>query len=385
MALSMTLAGYSASEADELRRTMGNDRKRPKLLAALDQLRQRMIEKGIDEDVAARLTEDLQSFANYGFPESHAWSFALIAYATAYLKRHRPAAFYAGLLNAWPMGFYSPATLVHDAKRHDVEVRSPCLVLGDSDCTLEKIAGSHLPALRIGWRFIRDIGKPVLDRLVAARAAAPFTSIADVVHRGSLTRRDAAACARSGVFAVWQPDRRQAAWEALRIAGDVLPLAPARTERDVDDANAFKPRWLNKSETIVLDYRTLGLSIEGHPMEAVRPWCLRMGVLDTASVVGVPDKTMVVVAGLVTVRQRPATAKGTVFLLLEDEHGSVNVIVSRTLDEQYKELVRQTKFLAVYGRAEKNGALMNLIAQKFKSLDPIVQGAELAHRSHDFR
>ncbi|MEP6622131.1 MAG: error-prone DNA polymerase [bacterium] len=382
MALAMTLGGYTASEADELRRTMGNDRKRPRLIAALERLRTRMSENGIADDVATTIAEDLQSFANYGFPESHAWSFALIAYATAYLKAHEPAAFYAGLLNAWPMGFYSPATLVHDAKRHDVEVRSPCFVQGHSFCTLEPIRDEQ-PALRIGWRFIRDIGTPVLDRLIAARAAAPFTSIVDVVRRGALTRRDAAACARAGVFAVWQPDRRRAAWEALRIAGDVLPLAPARTEHDVDDASAFAPRGLNKTETIVLDYRTLGLSIEGHPMEQLRPWCKRMGVLDTATALLAPDRTMVVVAGLVVVRQRPQTAKGTVFLLLEDEFGSINVIVSRTIDEQHRELVRHTKFLAVYGRAERSGPLVNVIAQKFKVLDELTE--RLAHRSHDFR
>src|SRR5258707_1695115 len=235
----------------------------------------------------------------------------------------------------------------------------------------------------MGWRFVRDLGTPVLGRLIAAPAAASFTSIADVVHRGGLTRRDAAACARAGVFAGGQPDRRRAAWEALRIAGDVLPLAPARTESDVDEAHAFAPRGLNKAETIVLDYRTLGLSIEGHPMEQLRPWCRRMGWLDTAGALEAPDRTMVAVAGLVTVRQRPQTAKGTVFLLLEDEHGSINVIVSRTMDETHRDVVRQAKFLAVYGRAERSGPLVNIIARKFKVLDELTQ--ELAHRSHDFR
>jgi error-prone DNA polymerase len=194
MALSMALAGYTATEADELRRTMGNDRKRPKLLAALEKLRLAMIAKGIPESAAERLAADLQSFANYGFPESHAWSFALIAYVTAWLKAHEPAAFYAGLLNAWPMGFYSPATLVHDAKRHEVEVRGPCLASGEAFCTVEETDDAESPALRLGWRFVRGIGERVLERLTAARRAGPFTSIDDVVRRARLTRVEAKVC-----------------------------------------------------------------------------------------------------------------------------------------------------------------------------------------------
>lgn len=383
MALSMALAGYTASEADDLRRTMGNDRKRPKLLAALEKLRLAMIAKGIPEEVAVRLAEDLQSFANYGFPESHAWSFALIAYVTAWLKMHEPAAFYAGILNAWPMGFYSPATLVHDAKRHEVEVRGPCLVRGEAFCTVEETEDPDWPALRIGWRFVRGVGERVLERLTAAQAAAPFASIDDAVRRARLTRAEAGALARAGAFGAWEPDRRRAAWSGLRVAGDTLPLAPVSSGDD--SVSAFTPRRLEPHEAIALDYRTVGLSTAGHPMERLRVWCRRMKVLDTTEVLQVRDGTTTVVAGLVTVRQRPQTAKGTVFLLLEDEHGSVNVIVSRTLDQEHHEIVRHAKFLAVYGRVEHNGPLVNVIGAKFKSLDELAGADELEHRSHDFR
>jgi error-prone DNA polymerase len=382
MALSMALAGYSATDADELRRTMGNDRKRPKLLAALEKLRLAMIAQGIPETVAERLAEDLQSFANYGFPESHAWSFALIAYVTAWLKMHEPAAFYAGLLNAWPMGFYSPATLVHDAKRHEVEVRGPCLGRGEAFCTVEETENPEWPALRIGWRFVRGIGERVLERLTAARAVAPFASIDDVVRRARLTRAETGALARAGAFGAWEPDRRRAAWSGLRVAGDTLPLAPVSTG---DSATSFMPRRLERNEAIALDYRAVGLSTAGHPMERLRGWCRRMDVLDTAEVLQVRDGTTAAVAGLVTVRQRPQTAKGTVFLLLEDEQGSVNVIVSRTLDREHHEIVRHAKFLAVYGRVECNGPLVNVIGAKFKSLDGLGRAGELEHRSHDFR
>jgi error-prone DNA polymerase len=152
-----------------------------------------------------------------------------------------------------------------------------------------------------------------------------------------------------------------------------------------DAASAFAPRALAAHEAVALDYRAVGLSTAGHPMERLRPWCHRMGVLDTAAVLQVPDGTMGTVAGMVTVRQRPQTAKGTVFLLLEDEHGSVNVIVSRKLDEVHHEIVRQTKFLAVHGRIEQNGPLVNVIGAKFKSLDELAGAEDFAHRSHDFR
>jgi error-prone DNA polymerase len=361
---------------------MGNDRKRPRLLAALDKLRLRMIEQKIPEDIAAQLTLDLQSFANYGFPESHAWSFALIAYVTAWLKAHEPAAFYTGLLNAWPMGFYSPATLVHDARRHEVEVRGPCLVRGEALCTVEETEDPDAPALRIGWKFVQGVGKQVLDRLTAAHAAGPFTSINDVVRRARLTRGDTGALARAGAFGAWEPDRRRAAWSGLRVAGDTLPLAPVSSD---DRASAFAPRQFEPHEAVALDYRAMGLSIAGHPMQRLRDWCRRMGVLDTAAVLKARNGEMATVAGLVTVRQRPQTAKGTVFLLLEDEHGSVNVIVSRKLDAEHHEIVRQAKFLAVHGRVEFSGPLVNVIGAKFKSLDEQGGAGELAHRSHDFR
>jgi error-prone DNA polymerase len=169
MAIAMRLGRYSAAEADALRRSMGHNRKRSKLLAELGRLGRRMTERGIPSAVAARICHDLESFGSYGFPESHAWSFALIAYATAWLKCHHPAAFYLGLLNSWPMGFYSPATLMHDARRHGVEVRPPCLRDGDWECTVEETADPARPALRIGWRHVRGVGARTLERLRAAR------------------------------------------------------------------------------------------------------------------------------------------------------------------------------------------------------------------------
>lgn len=401
MAMAMALAGYTPAEADELRRTMGHERKAARLAVALERLRSRMMESGIEEAVATQLTDDLRSFGNYGFPESHAWSFALIAYATAWLKTHEPAAFYCGLLNAWPMGFYAPSTLVHDARRHGVEVRHPCLDEGVADCTLEETADPSRPALRIGWRYVRGMGPHTLARLTTARATGSFTSMADVVTRASLTRADARALARAGAFASWEPDRRRAAWELLRMVGDTLPLAPAaplhqpgheadgdngglvdpHTDLRVDPDAGYEPRALGRATQVLLDYHAVGLSATGHPMERYRKRLARLGALDSAELARCRSGEMVIVAGLVSVRQRPSTAKGTMFLLLEDEMGTANVIVNRKLAEENGEVLRHSSILAVYGRAERSGVLVNVIGRKFRA----IRASGLSHQSYDFR
>ncbi|MGH7664502.1 MAG: DNA polymerase III subunit alpha [Gemmatimonadaceae bacterium] len=374
MAIAMALGGYTGSEADELRRAMGNERKRDRLLRALGRLETRMVARGIDEQVATRITGDLESFANYGFPESHAWSFALIAYATAYLKAHHPAEFYMGLLNSWPMGFYPPSTLIHDAKRHGVEVRPPCMREGDWECTVEETGDALRPALRIGWRHVRGVGTKLLDTLRAARAVAPFTSIADVVSRAAPARSDALALARSGAFAAWEPDRRRAAWEALRASGDSLPLAPVRHA-------SYDPRPLGRTDLIFLDYATTGTSIHGHPMQAVRARLHERGVLDSRDLEKLSGNRQVTVGGLVIVRQRPQTANGTIFLLLEDEHGFINVIVPRQLVEPNSEVVKTTPFVLVQGRFKRDGAEMSVVGARFRAL-PV---RDIVHTSHDFR
>jgi len=378
MAIARDLGGYTGAQADELRRTMGNARKMPQLRAALERLQQRMEGQGIAPEIAAEIVGDLQSFSNYGFPESHAWSFALIAYATAFLKTHCPAEFFAALLNSWPMGFYPVSTLIHDALRRGVEVRGPCLRDGDWECSLEETEDRERPALRIGWRHVRGVGEAVIDALRAARGRAPFRSIADVVTRGALDGRTAAALARAGAFGAWEPDRRQAGWEALRAAGDRLPLAPAHVG---DGAGRFAPLPLTRDEGIALDYHAIGLTTAGHPMERFRPQLRALGAIDSQDLQACRGGEHVLAGGLVTVRQRPQSAKGTVFLLLEDEWGVANVIVSRHLDEQFGEEVRHASFLLVYGRVERDGAQINIIGQRFQ---PLHAEHALTHQSRDF-
>lgn len=374
MAVSMALGGFSAAEADELRRTMGHMRKKGKLVAVLEKLETRMIANAVEPDIAHQICEDLQSFANYGFPESHAWSFALIAYATAWLKAHHPTEFYLGILNAWPMGFYSPATLIHDAGRHGVVVRPPCMRDGQRLCTTEEIVGSSRPALRIGWRYVHGIGTKALDQLEAAWKVRPFTSIEDVVRRAGLDRANALFLARAAAFGAWEPDRRKAGWEALRCVSDTLPLAPARPAHHA-------PRPLDQTETIFLDYATTGTSIHGHPMQHLREFLISKGAKSSADLPSLRGGETIAVAGLVTVRQRPATAKGTLFLLLEDEFGFINVIVPNTLVEDNAEVVKFAPFIAVQGQFQRDGQVMNVVGKRFRAL----KTREIATRSRDFQ
>jgi error-prone DNA polymerase len=368
MAIAMQLGGYSATQADLLRRTMGNIRKKERLERALSDLHAAMLRRGIGEMVATKICDDLVSFANYGFPESHAWSFALIAYVTAYLKAHHPTEFFIGLLNAQPMGFYPISTLIHDAKRHGVEVRPPCLRTGDWECTYE------VGALRVGWKFVRGIGSKVIDALRAARAEGPFTSISDVVTRATLTRADVLAFAQADAFAGWASDRRHAAWEGLRASGDVLPLAPAKV-------TYHDPVPMTRNDLVFLDYHAVGMSIHGHPMAAVRDTLVAGGATDSRALQEMPRGRVVTVGGLVTVRQRPATAGGTIFLLLEDEWGYMNIIVPQPLVAPNEEVVKRAPFVIVQGRVENDGAAISVVGKRFKEL---TVGA-LTHRAHEFR
>lgn len=374
MAIAMRLAGYSAAEADELRRSMGHKRKAERLKANLQRLRARMEEAGVDAATAERITDDLRVFSAYGFPESHAWSFALIAYATAYLKANHPAEFLLGLLNAQPMGFYSPATLVHDARRSGVEVRPPCLRDGAWDATLEETDDPAGPAVRVGWRQIRGLGERARAALQDARAAGPFGSVEEVVRRAGLGAAEALHLARAGAVEAWEPGRRAAAWEALRAAGDTLPLAPARRL-------PFCPRELAGDELVFLDYLATGISLHGHPVGAIRARLDARGAASTRALRALPDGSPVVVGGLVVVRQHPESARGTVFLLLEDEWGLLNVVVPTKLYQKNRETVRHSPFLLVEGRLERNGPVLNVVGRRFVRLEV----EALAHPSRDFR
>jgi error-prone DNA polymerase len=374
MSISMVLGGYTAAEADDLRRAMGHHTKRTRLEGQLVRLRARLLERGVTEEVAERIVSDLQIFANYGFPESHAWSFAYLAYATAWLKANHPAEFFLGLLNSWPMGFYPPGTLVQDARRHGVVVRPPCLRDGDWECTLEPGEEMDRPALRVGWRFVQGIGSATGERLRSARGEGPFRSVDDAVRRGAMSREEALQLARAGAFEAFEPGRRRAAWKALRTAGDMLPLAPARHL-------PFDPREMDGDERIFLDYLATGICVDGHPMEPLRARVRATGATDSREMGSLEGGENIVVAGLVVARQHPETAKGTVFLLLEDELGYINVIVPASLYKKNREVVNFSPFLLIEGRFEREDRVMNVVGKRFRRLRaPLV-----SFKSRDFQ
>jgi error-prone DNA polymerase len=244
---------------------------------------------------------------------------------------------------------------------------------GNWECTVEETAVASRPALRIGWRFVRGMGERTLEKLRSAHEAAPFTSIADVVTRARLTRAESTSLALADAFAAWEGERRRAAWEALRVVSDVLPLAPAHRGK-------HHPMPMGKHEIIAVDYHMTGTSTHGHPMMALRDRLQARGVRDSRELGEMRDGAPVEVAGFVIVRQRPGTANGTIFLLLEDEHGFINVIVPRQLVEPNEDVVKRAQFVVVKGKVDREGAAISVVGREFEEL---VTG-EVTHQSRDF-
>jgi len=254
-----------------------------------------------------------------------------------------------------------------------VEVRSPCLKEGNWECTYELTADALRPALRIGWRFVRGMGEKSLDKLRVAHEERGFISIADVVTRARLTRTEVTFLALANAFSAWEPDRHRASWEGLRVCGDALPFAPAHRVQ-------HNPKPLTKHETIALDYYASSSSVHGHPMLALRDKLRAKNVKDSRDLEQMRDRMPVTVAGLVVVRQRPSTAKGTLFLLLEDEYGFINVIVPNKLVDPNELIVKQAQFILVRGRVEKEGTAISVLGERFKKM----RVGELEHASRDF-
>jgi error-prone DNA polymerase len=386
MRLAVVAAGFTPGEADELRRVMTHRRSHEKLAAMKARLVAGMAERRIPGEDAERIFRQLLGFAGYGFPESHAASFALLVYASAWLKRHHPAAFACALLDSQPMGFYAPHTLVEDAKRHGVEVRGADVAWSAWESTLEGIepgrpaAAGEVPALRVGLHAIRGLPRAVGEAILEARAAGPFRSIGDLARRARLSRAWLARLAEAGGLGSLDPDRRGAAWKALALAapgeeGDLFAgLAPPEPEASIPPASAV--------EEISADYAATGLSVRGHPMALVRPTLAGERVRTVRELVRLPDRTPVEVAGLVIVRQRPETARGIVFVSLEDETGIANLVVMPDVYERFRPVVRGASFLVARGRVERTGRVVNV---RVDSVAPLALAPQAAGRARDFR
>lgn len=389
MKLAVVAAGFTASQADNLRRVMSHKRSVEKMNELCVHLAAGMRKNGLSDEAIETITFQLKSFANYGFPESHSASFALLVYASAHMKFYFAPEFYCAILNAQPMGFYSPATLVRDAMRHKVEIRPVDLAKSSWDCTLEDIEDKP-PALRIGLRFIRGLGKRAHESLERAwKEGGAFTSLEDVCKRSGLRVKDLEKLASAGAFETFCPGRRKALWEVLRIARgcEDPPLLKLLKQKQGDDAIIATPEPIPEMDNLdqtVADYRTLGLSSGQHPMTYYREWLDKRNILACGDLELVDDGTFITTAGGVICRQRPGTAKGFVFLTLEDETGMANVIVRPPLFDEFKQVLLNNHFLAIYGKLQSSEGVINLLAEKIKALPAISNEKSLHLHARNF-
>ena len=362
MQLAMVAAGFSAGEADKLRRAMAAWKRKGGLEKFRDKLVNGMRKRGYDEDFAERLYKQMQGFGEYGFPESHAASFALLVYISCWLKCHHPAAFACAMLNSQPLGFYSPSQLVQDAKRHGVIVLPVDVMVSEVESMLTAAhAAPHTapraaPQIRLGLAMVTKLGNDAAARIVAARAEKSFTDIADLQRRAALSQADIEALAAADVLATLAGHRRDALWGALGLMRDThLFNAPADTEI----ATLLAP---TEADNIFADYKSVGLTLRRHPLALLRDTLTAQRIRSAEEIRNARPGQLIRAAGLVTCRQRPGTAKGTTFVTLEDETGYVNVVVwSHVAARQRKELVL-SRLMGVAGRVEKQGDVVHLIA-----------------------
>jgi error-prone DNA polymerase len=359
--LAMVAADYSPGEADQLRRDMAAWRRSGRIERHRERLVERMMAKGIAREFAERVFDQIRGFGEYGFPESHAASFALIAYATAWLKCYYPEVFTCALLNAMPMGFYSPATIVEDARRHNVEIRPVDIRQSDWDCTLEPAErGPCRFALRMGLRYVKSIGKGDWEAIELARRESMFTSTDDFVVRTGLNATKLTRLAEAGAFSGFDKNRRAAIWDVnglTRTQASSLDLQQREKTPVFEELDLF--------DTIGWDYRTMAHSARGHPLAPLRKQLNARKLPNARYINKLPDGEFVQYAGMVICRQRPGTAGGVVFLTLEDESGFVNIVIWQRVFKKYNLLIKTSNFLGVSGRLQNESGVVHLVAEAF--------------------
>jgi error-prone DNA polymerase len=392
MKMAMVAAGFTAGEADQLRRAMAAWRH----AGSIEKFQQKMIDgmlaNGYERDFAERCFNQIKGFGEYGFPESHAASFALLVYASAWIKRYHPAAFCCALLNSQPMGFYAPAQIVRDAREHGVEVRAIEVNRSDWDCTLESPANSSAsvptadkqtwgiggPAVRLGFRMIKGLQAAYAQQIVARRVHhGPFSSIDDFHAATQLPVSAVAKLSEADAFASLPRSRRVALWETLALPEERSPLAMPPGE---SAAPALSP--MTVGQEIHADYGTTGLSLKGHPIQLIRTELTRRKVIPAAEVWNRPHGRWVSVAGVVIIRQRPGTAKGIVFETLEDETGIVNLIIRPDVYDRCRNAARSASVLQADGYVERQGQVQHVMAVRLHNLTELVSNCTL--RSRDF-
>ncbi|OIP07969.1 MAG: error-prone DNA polymerase [Betaproteobacteria bacterium CG2_30_68_42] len=379
MQLAIVAAGFTPGEADRLRRLMASWSRHGGIERIERRLVEGMLRRGYAPEFARSIFRQIAGFGEYGFPESHAASFALLVYVSAWLKCHEPAAFLCALLNSQPMGFYAPAQLIQDARRHGVTVLAPEVTASDWDCTLEPDdeGMSAAPAVRLGLRMVAGLGEEAALRIVAARESAPFAGLEDLAARARLAPAVLRHLAVAGALAQLCGHRRQACWEAAGanpssgdLGGTPAPEAPLRLPPP------------SEGEDLVADYRSLGLTLGRHPLALLRERLTTLRFEPAARINGHPDRKLARAAGLVTCRQRPGTAGGVVFVTIEDETGLANVIVHADLARRQHRELTGARLLGVYGRIEREGEVAHLVAGRLVDHSSLLGALEV--RSRDF-
>jgi len=357
--VAMALAGFTAGQADALRRAISRKRSREAMRGFWEQFREGALARGVDGKTAARVFQKLLGFAEYGFPKAHAAAFAVLAYQSAWLKQYYPAEFYCALFNAQPMGFYPPHVFSNDAKRHGVEVLCPDINLSRARCTVEE------DAVRLGVAYVRGLREKSAKAIEDEREAnGPYRSMWDLVSRTGLSQQIIESLASVGAFEGLTPDRRRPIWEAALITRPrngqfALPLP---TEQDMVELPDMSP-W----ERMAAEYDNLGLSCDHHPMQFIRR-TLHEDIVSTRHLEHLPDGAKVELAGLVVCRQRPGTAKGFVFLLLEDEFGLANVVIKPQLYQRARSVIRAEPFIRIKGQLQRKEGTTNLLAEYIQPL-----------------
>lgn len=376
MQIAMLAAGFTAGEADGLRRSMAAWRRKGGLEKYYAKIVDGMTSRGYERAFAESIFEQIKGFSEYGFPESHAASFALLVYASCWIKCHHPAEFLAAMLNAQPLGFYSPSQLVQDARRHGVEVRPPDVMHSELDCTLEDLA--HPPAVRLGLRMVIGLRWASAERIVAARTEMVFDSAEDLARRAGLEQHEMRLLASADALLSLSGHRRQQVWDASALRSTPLLLRDAPVEEEFLELPAAP-----EGEEIVFDYAATGLTLRRHPLALLRPLLAQRQLACAADLQDIVNGATVSYCGLVTLRQQPETAKGVIFVSLEDETGVVQVIAWRHIREQQRNELLNARLLAVHGTWQREGAVCSLVAQRLEDLTPLL--GRLATASRDFR
>ncbi|MFL9957748.1 MULTISPECIES: error-prone DNA polymerase [Paraburkholderia] len=375
MQVAILAAGFTAGEADQLRRAMAAWKRKGGLEKYYDRIVNGMQERGYDQVFAEGIFEQIKGFGEYGFPESHAASFALLVYASSWLKCHEPEAFLAAMLNSQPMGFYSPSQLVQDAQRHGVKVLPVDVAVSGWESVLVPLRDNDPPAVRLGMSLLRGMKDGAAERIENARAVRPFETVADLARRAQLDRKDLHALADANALESLAGNRREALWQSVAAVPDKDMLAAAAVQDETPELGAP-----TEAHDIIADYRSVGLTLGRHPLELLRPQLLASRLMPASTLRTYRDGRLARGCGLVTVRQRPGTAKGVMFVTLEDETGNVNVIVWPSLLEKQRKEALGASLLAVYGTWQCQGEVRHLVAQRLVDMSSLLGGLITASR-----